>query len=47
MLRSNRSLNDIPGRVVEQILKNADIDKNGFLEFNEFLKLVSFFIIDT
>lgn len=41
ILRSNQYHHDIPERVAMQIIKNADIDKNGFLEFNEFLKLVS------
>uniref|UniRef100_A0A1B6LK46 EF-hand domain-containing protein n=2 Tax=Graphocephala atropunctata TaxID=36148 RepID=A0A1B6LK46_9HEMI len=40
MLRSSRFNHDIPDRVVTQILKNADADKNGFLEFSEFIKLV-------
>lgn len=42
MLNSGRFQRDIPDRVVTQILKNADIDKDGYLEFDEFIKLVSF-----
>lgn len=41
MLNSGRFQRDIPDRVVAQIIKNADIDKDGYLEFDEFIKLVS------
>ncbi|XP_046682833.1 rhomboid-related protein 2 [Homalodisca vitripennis] len=40
MLSSSHFNHDIPDRVVTQIIKNADADKNGFLDFNEFLRLV-------
>jgi Ca2+-binding EF-hand superfamily protein len=40
MILSDSFTNDIPQHVVHQILKRADEDANGYIEYPEFLKMV-------
>ena len=44
MLRSESFENDIPKHTVSQIMEKADKNRNGYLEFPEFLKMVGNFL---
>jgi Ca2+-binding EF-hand superfamily protein len=40
LIRSESYTRDIPGHTVKQILKLADEDGDGYLDYQEFLKMV-------
>jgi Ca2+-binding EF-hand superfamily protein len=40
IIRSDSYTKDIPEHTVKQILKRADEDANGYIEYPEFLKMV-------
>lgn len=44
MIRSSAYSNDIPTRVVHLIMRKADLDDSGYLDYPEFIAMVSSFL---
>lgn len=45
MIRSSSYSNDIPTRVVHMIMRKADLDDSGYLDFPEFIAMVFLFLL--